>query len=181
MTAEAFSSTELLNVLLRTSRDPGDLTGSLQHIARVAQQFFAADACAIFAINPITQRFIESLTVTKTSLRRNLVFDTQPGPGGLTRQVLKQSIVIIPDLEAAPEYHSRFTRAENIHSFAGLALYAPDSGKPLGVLYINFGPQRNFSASDRHLLLMFANLAAFILQETWLLWRYQKVATIRQG
>lgn len=51
---------ELLDVLERTTGEPGDLLHTLQHIAQTAEKIFVADASAIFSINPITNRFVES-------------------------------------------------------------------------------------------------------------------------
>ena len=45
---------ELLDALEETTGEPGDLASTLRHIAQTAKTFFAADACVIFAINPIT-------------------------------------------------------------------------------------------------------------------------------
>ena len=171
---------KLLDMLVRTSREPGDLTGTLEHIAQTARKFFAGDASIIFAINPITSRFIESLSIAGNFLKRDLVFFEQPRPQGITQEVLKRGVLLVPNLEATPQYHSRFTRAENIRSFVGLALHIPNSKKPLGVLYINFRQQREFTPDDRNLLQIFADQASFILQETWLLRRYKKVAHIGQ-
>src|SRR5260221_4903763 len=171
---------KLLDILIRTSREPGDLTGTLQHIAKTARRFFAGDACIIFAINPITSRFIESLTIAGNFLKRDLVFFEQPRPQGITQEVLQRGVLLVPNLDAMPEYHSRFTRSENIRSFAGLALHIHNSKKPLGVLYINFRHQREFTPDDHNLLQIFADQASFILQETWLLRRYKKVAHIGQ-
>lgn len=46
---------ELLDVLERTTGEPGDLLHTLQHIAQTAEKFFVADASAIFSINPIDE------------------------------------------------------------------------------------------------------------------------------
>ena len=104
---------ELLDVLVRTAGAPGDLTSTLQHIARTAQTFFAADSCVIFAINPITSRFIASLTVSGNLLRGDKASYKEPSEGGLAQQVLRQGVLAVEDLEVRPEYHSTVTRTEN--------------------------------------------------------------------
>src|SRR5256714_615461 len=169
---------KLLDALEGTTREPGDLTSTLQHIAQTARTFFGADTCVIFAINPITNHFIESLTVAGNLLKRDSLAYKQPRPEGIAPQVLKQGVLLVEDLEAAPEYQSIFTRSEAIRSFAGLALRMKHSQKPLGVLYLNFRQQQQFSTDDRELFQFFADQASFILQETWLLQRYQAVARI---
>ncbi len=168
---------ELLEVLERTSADPGDLTGTLQHIAQTAQIFFAADDCVILAINPISGRFIASLTIAGDLLEEQVSFE-QPGPQGNTQEVLKQGVLVVEDLEAAPERHSTFTRLEGIRSFAGLALRTKYSQKPLGALYLDFRQPHEFSFDDQELFQLFADQASYILEETWLLQRYEEVARI---
>jgi GAF domain-containing protein len=170
---------ELFEVLERTTGDPGDLTGTLQHITQTAQTFFAADDCVILAINPISGRFIASLTVAGDLLEEQVSFE-QPRPHGNTQEVLRQGLLLVEDLEVTPEHHSTFTRLEGIRSFAGLALRTKYAQKPLGVLYLNFRQPRKFSFDEQELFQLFADQASYILQETWLLQRYQEVARIGQ-
>ena len=170
---------ELLEVLERTTGDPGDLTGTLQHIAQTAQTFFAADDCVILAINPISGRFIASLTIAGDLLEEQVSFE-QPRPHGNTQEVLRQGILLVEDLEETPEHYSTFTRLEGIRSFAGLALRTKYAQKPLGVLYLDFRQPRKFSFDDQELFQLFADQTSYILQETWLLQRYQEVARIGQ-
>src|SRR5690348_15524169 len=89
---------ELLDALEQITGEPGDLTNVLQHIAQTAKTFFAADACAIFAINPITNQFIGSLTVIGNVLKRDNL--SQPRAEGIALQVLSRGILLVPDLEA---------------------------------------------------------------------------------
>src|SRR2546421_11069796 len=96
---------ELLDALEGPTGEPGDLTCALQHIAQTAKTFFAADACIIFAINPITNHFIRSLTVAGNLLKRDNLSYKQPRQEGIAPQVLKQGVLVVEDLEAAPEYH----------------------------------------------------------------------------
>jgi len=170
---------ELLEVLERTTGDPGDLTGTLQHIAQTAQTFFAADDCVILAINPISGRFIASLTIAGDLPEEQVSFE-QPRPKGNAQEVLKQSVLLVEDLDVTPERHSTFTHLEGIRSFVGLALRTKYSQKPLGVLYLDFRQPQKFSLDDQELFQLFADQASYILQETWLLQRYQEVARIGQ-
>ncbi len=170
---------ELLEVLERTTGDPGDLTSTLQHIAQTAQTFFAVDDCVILAINPISGRFISSLTIAGDLLDERVSFE-QPRPHGNTQEVLRQGLLLVEDLERMPKYQSTFSRLEGIRSFAGLALRTKYSQKPLGVLYLDFRQPQKFSFDDKELFQLFADQASYILQETWLLQRYQEVARIGQ-
>src|SRR6266566_988619 len=146
---------ELLDALERTTGEPGDLTGTLQHIAQTAQKFFAADACVIFAINPITNRFIASLTVAGDLLEEQVPFE-QPRAEGIAPEVLKRGVLVVENLEAEPQYQSKFTRAEAIRSFVGLALQMQYRQRPLGVIYLNFRQKQQFSTDDHELFQIFA-------------------------
>src|SRR5690348_4026178 len=171
---------KLLEALEEITGEPGDLTSTLQYIAQTAKRFFSADVCVILPINPITNKFIGSLTVSDNLLKRDNLSYQQPRPEGVTQQVLKQGILLVENLEVAPEYQNEFTRTERIRSFAGLALFARNRQQCLGAFYLNFRRQQQFSHSDYELLQTFADRVSFILQETWLLRRYQEVARIGQ-
>ncbi len=175
-----YSLSELLDVLVQTARVPGDLISTLQRLAQTAQTFFSADSCVIFAINPITGRYMESLTVAGNLLRGEEVPFKEPSERGLAQQVLRQGVLVVEDLEVRPEYKSTVTRTENMRAFAALALYTRQHRQPLGVLYLNFRQPQQFGLDDYKLLQIFADQASFILQETWLMWRYQEVARIGQ-
>ncbi len=170
---------ELLEALERTIGDPGDLTSTLQHIAQTARTFFEADDCVILAINPISSRFIASLTIAGNLPEEKVSFE-QPRPQGNAQEVLRRSVLLVEDLEVTPEHHSTFTHLEGIRSFAGLALRTKYGQKPLGVLYLDFRQPRKFSFDDQELFQLFVDQASYILQETWLLQRYQEVARIGQ-
>jgi GAF domain-containing protein len=170
---------ELLDVLERTTGDPGDLTSTLQHIAQTAQAFFGVDDCVILAINPISGRFIASLTIAGDLLDEQISFE-QPRTDGNTQEVLSQGLLLVEDLQRISKYRSSFSRLEGIRSFVGLALRTKYSQKPLGVLYLDFRQPQKFSFDDQELFQLFADQASYILQETWLLQRYQEVARIGQ-
>ena len=170
----------LLDALEQTTGEPGDLTSTLQHITQTAKKFFAADASVIFAINPITNQYIGSLTVVGDLLKRDNLSYKQPRAEGIAPQVLNRGVLLVSDVEAMPEYQSKFTRTEGIRSFAGLALSMRHSRKPLGVLYLDFRQPQQFSPNDQEIFQLFAEQASYILQETWLLRRYREVARIGQ-
>ena len=70
----------LFEALEQMSGDPGDLSNTMKHIAQTAQKFFHADACFIFAMNPITQRFTTSQAVVGDMLKSNKVTFEPPKP-----------------------------------------------------------------------------------------------------
>src|SRR5258708_15372535 len=169
---------ELLETLERATGEPGKLTSTLRRITETARNFFAADDCVIYAINPITGRFVESFDVTDNPVESKTLLK-QPQLGEITKQVLQQGVLLIKQSEAH-EYSSLFTQYKHMQIFACLALYTKYGSRPLGVLYLGFKDSRRFNSEDRELLQIFADQASYILQATWLVRRYREVARIGQ-
>src|SRR5258706_15952232 len=70
------SVNEVSAKLVRTPGKHGDLNSLLQHIAEVAQEGFAADACVMLAFNPITEGFIGSqIVVGDLHIKNELLHD----------------------------------------------------------------------------------------------------------
>jgi hypothetical protein len=88
---------ELLDRLAQTTGEPGDLLHTLQHIAQTAEKFFAADASAVFVMNPITNRFVESQISVGNVLRSNKKAFEQLRPDCQVRQILEQGILVVED------------------------------------------------------------------------------------
>ncbi|GHO96646.1 hypothetical protein KSF_066940 [Reticulibacter mediterranei] len=170
---------KLLDALEPISQGPGDLTSTLQHIAQTAQTFFRADSCIIFAINPITSRFITFIN-TVNSLQKDTISYQNSRSEEFAQEVLTQRVLLIENVELTPDHNNRFIKLEGIHSLGALALRMRHTHKPLGVLYLNFKQQQKFSAEDCELFQFFADQASNILQEAWLLRRYQEIARIGQ-
>ncbi len=166
--------------LVRTPGNLGDLNSVLRHIALTAQDAFATDACVILAFNPITATFIGSQVVVGDLQVKNELLHDKPRPNGVTQQVLKEGIVLVPDLEIAPQYHNPFTLKEGIRSFAGLAVLSRHRKRPLGVIYLDFRQPKAFDSMDYENFKIFATQATLLLQETWLEIHLEEVARIGQ-
>jgi GAF domain-containing protein len=171
---------EVSAVLVRTPGSLGDLNSILRHIAQTAQDAFATDACVILAFNPITGNFIGSQIVVGDLQVKNELLHDKPRPNGVTQQVLKEGIVLVPDLEITPQYHNPFTRKEGIRSFAGLAVLSRHRKRPLGVIYLDFRQPKEFNSMDYENFKIFATQATLLLQETWLELHLEEVARIGQ-
>ncbi len=169
------------NIVLQMPEEPGDLTTALHHILRSAKATFAADVCTICAFHPITGRSISSFTIKGSQInKKNPHSSERSKRDGITQQILKGGELLVEDLLATPQYQSNFARTHHLRAFAALALRARHQHKPLGILYISFRGSRTFHDDDCERLHTFVSQASFILQETWLLQRYQAVAEIGQ-
>src|SRR5579864_1779983 len=134
--------------LVRTPGSLGDLNSILGHIAQMAQETFATDACVVLAFNPITSKFIGSHTVVGSMQVENGLLHDKPRPNGVTYQVLEESILLVQDLEVTSQYHNRFTQQEGIRSFVGLALLTRHRRRPLGVIYLDYKQSGAFDPDD---------------------------------
>jgi GAF domain-containing protein len=172
---------EVSAILIQTPGKPGDLKSVLQHIAQIAHDSFATDACVILAFNPITGGFLGSQVVGNLHAENELLHD-RPRPKGVTQQVLdkEDGVVLIEDLELEPQYHNPFTHREGFRAFAGLSLQTRHRKRPLGVIYLDFRQPKTFSPAERESYRIFAVQAAFLLQEAWLAHHYEEIARIGQ-
>jgi len=166
--------------LVRTPGSLGDLDSILRHIAVTAQDAFATDACVILAFNPITGNYIGSQIVVDTLQIKNELLHEKPRPDGVTQEVLREGIVLVPDLGKKPQYYNKFTLKEGIHSFAGLAVLSRHRKRPLGVIYLDFRQPKSFDSIDYENFKIFATQATLLLQETWLEIHLEAVARIGQ-
>jgi GAF domain-containing protein len=171
---------EVSATLVRTPGSLGDLDSVLRHIAVTAQGAFDTDACVILAFNPITSNFIGSQIVVGDLHAKNELLHGKPRPNGVTQQVLSEGIVLVQDLDIAPQYQNEFTHKEGICSFAGLAMLSRHRKRPLGVIYLDFRQPKEFSSSDYENFSIFVTQAALLLQETWLERHLEEVARIGQ-
>jgi GAF domain-containing protein len=171
---------ELLATFEQGVEKSHNLPTTLQHIAKTAQKLFVADNSVIFSMNPISGKVSGSFFAVEELLPESMAGLLPQGSEGLMYQVFNQGIVMVGDVEKKREYQSLFARQEKIRSFAVLPLQIRHHQKRLGVLYLCFKRSRRFNADDSHLFQHFADQASFLLQEAWLLHRFQSVASIGQ-
>ncbi len=171
---------ELLDMLEQLPGERGELSQTLQHVAQTAQQFFFADASAILAMNPITGRIVDAQAIVGNAPQNKRKAQEYLKVDRLIGRTLERDFLLVEDLQMQPEYHTQLTRAEGVRSLVGLALRVKYDQKPLGVLYLYYKQPRPFTTAELELLPFFANQASFLLQETWLLRRYRRVARIGQ-
>ena len=133
-----YKARELFEALEQTSGNLKDFPETLENIVQIAQKVFQADACAIFAMNPITKRLIRSQSVSRDLQKSNFEAFEQPLPEWLIQKFLEQSVFVVEDLALMPELHTTFTRSEEVRSLAALALRMKYHQKALGVLYLYF-------------------------------------------
>ncbi|HUP23909.1 MAG TPA: GAF domain-containing protein, partial [Thermoanaerobaculia bacterium] len=180
-TLSAQSEGHWLELLSVGWREPGDLDATLTRIAEVARETFAADLCVVFAINPVTQRFVE-----RPGVAGELPSDNEGDPlkpprkHGLTQRVIEEGFLAVQDVAGFADDQKGFCLKQGVTAFAAVALRTVRHGKPLAVLYVDYREPQEFSEDLEEKLRRFAGLASRELQVTWFLRRYQWIGQIGQ-
>lgn len=167
---------ELLEVLPPIRDELENFANTLQRVADVAQAFFNADISGIIGINPITKTFITPFMVAGNTHSK----DTAHYEQMISQEMLQQSnsVLFFESVADVPEHQYSLTKLEHIHSFVVLVFSTKKRQGPLGVLYLYFKQQQQFSSHKRELFQLFIKQVCFLLQEAWLLKRYQAVAQV---
>jgi GAF domain-containing protein/anti-sigma regulatory factor (Ser/Thr protein kinase) len=180
---------KLLEVLKLSGSEPKELNEVLLHVVQTARTFFAGDNAFILATSTITSKFLESTfilpAVEETGNDSNK--ETRMSGNGVTslhrvaEQVLQDGILIIPDIERSPGHNNIFAYWEkDVRSFVALPLMMKYRPRALGILFILSRESEHFTEANNEIFQIFTNEASYILQEMWLLRRYQEVANIGQ-
>lgn len=179
---EAAKLETLLERLAVSRSEPGHIEEGLQRIVEAARDLFDADLCVIFAINPVTRKFVgppvwrgQPLPGTTISLR-------PPRKTGLARKVLESpEPVLIENLRDDRSMSTPLTRDQGIRSLAAVPLRIRESQKPLAVVYIDFREKHTWNHTDQDLLALFGQQASQLLQSIWFLRRYREISKAGQA
>lgn len=153
---------EILTRLAYTPEKSGDLTSIIQHIANTAKEAFMADECTILTLNPMTEGFINSITIPDNSSAKRPILD-----GDITHNILQAGLLRIENLE-------------DKQILIGLALRTQHRKRPLGVIYLSFSNGTQLSTQRLRHVQIFATQASHLLQETWLAHSYEEMTHIGQ-
>jgi GAF domain-containing protein len=172
---------QAFEVLGRTPSKPGELDGTLEHIACTAQEFLESDVCTVSVFNPITRGFISSRTAGQ-SLHAEKV--QEPDKEEIERSiqyVQETGIFIANNEEEIYSYRNVFIEQEDIHAFVSLALSTRHRKRLLGIITFYFRQSSAFSESDLEKFRIYARASSFLLQATWQERHYEEVARIGQN
>jgi GAF domain-containing protein len=177
------NTNESLESFLNTPGEPGDLHGILKHILQTALKLFEADSCFCIAFHPTTERLMEHYSMMISSQQQSST--SRLGSGTdlkvLAEYVLHHRGVVVENVDEnknTAELHHTFMHAHNIRSFAATALCTRRRKRPLAILYLNYRQKDTFNQREQPNLRQFALLAAALLQEAWLSWRYREISLI---
>lgn len=165
------------NILGLGLEEPSDLRGTLRRIASNTRRLFAADLCAIAAINPITGQIV--LPPTTTDLDGAAELD-HAQLQAILAYARDQGIVFVEDVRAHPEYQRLFAPLDEMRSFAAITLRADEDQRDLAVLCLSFKTSQQFTDERRELLFASTDAIGPILRHLWMMHRYRVVARIGQ-
>ena len=131
-------------------------------------------------MNPITGKFNEALISAGDPLLERGTGIQREDWQEVVHQVLDQGTVVIAERGKNFEHLDIWVNQQKVHSFVAVPLQTRYRHKHYGVPYLHYKHPRTFSPIDRKLLQLFANQTAFLLEEEWLLQRFQEVASIGQ-
>jgi len=151
----------------------------LKQIVDSANRLLGADVSLLYRFDSRTHGFLPNPTVSGKLLQERVNVKEAPRKsGGMAARVKDQGIVVVEDIDASPEMHSSFTKAEQIRSFVGVALKA--GGDFIGVLYVNFRAPRLFPEHERFVIQVFADQAAIAVRKAGLLEQFAILNEIGQ-
>lgn len=159
--------------------EPGDLIATLRRVATMAWQRFSADGWMIFALNPITGQFVSSAAFGEDQ-GEEIDATTLAGlqQTELLNRVINQDLPVVEDLKAMPEDMQAFAGLKDVRSFVAMVLKTNQAQYPLAILYLHFRKPRTSSPTDKERLHLFTGQAATMLQNTWLLYRFQEATRL---
>lgn len=171
--------------------DPGNLNEALGNIIRVAKNLFPPtrpgeersypDICSLSIFNPFTQQFVGSLTVRgEDQVQSGAIMADTPFKR-IVETAMERGHLFIEDLSSHRELQDERYRVEGIKSVAAVSFFTTKRHKkPLATLCLAFNAPHQFGPDKQDFLRMLADEGSSILQNTWLLRRYNDVAVIGQ-
>lgn len=162
------------------SHEPGELSGTLDWLASIAQKYFNADFCVFFPMNPVTRLFFRDDPIVAGSLEVSKIIDfNKPREDGLARLVLSKKILFIDSTEIE-SYHSPITKAEKIKAFTGFGLFTSRLKTPLAVVYLDYKKNKKFGKKFQAEIAAFIKFASVELQSAWFIRRYREITRVGQ-
>ncbi|MCB0208476.1 MAG: GAF domain-containing protein [Anaerolineae bacterium] len=147
----------------------------LQQIVHSAQTVLQADSAVILPYDACQNRFVQekAVAVGITVDSWDIFQKVEPRRGGTAHTIMESQWVGVKNVADKQHYHylgkttRRFLEHIKAQSFQGVALRIGD--ELLGVLYVNFESERDFSEKEQETAQIFANHAALALRNARLL------------
>lgn len=156
---------EVGQAIAASTAQPDDI---LKQIVDNANRLLDADISVLYRFDRHKQQFLPNPIISGSLLQAHLVVKVAPRPsGGMAARVRDEDVVVVEDLQTAPDRASSFTQAEQISSFIGVALKAGSDF--IGVLYVNFRTPHRFPTHERFVIRAFAEQAAIAVRKARLL------------
>lgn len=159
---------------------PGNRVATQQRLAEEARNLFAADFCAVQAVNPITEILYADAVISG-----ELPAETSPE---LIQEQLKSFADRVRTHQGTYLKHrprlSKNLKVEPVLSkfatIAGVTFYTKREKKPMAVLLLGYRRRRTLRKIEKDILKLFTDQWLPVLENVWLLGRYREVVKIGQ-
>ncbi|MFN0111028.1 MAG: GAF domain-containing protein [Blastocatellia bacterium] len=162
-----------------TIGEPANLDEVLRVIAQSVREAFSAEVCLAVAINPINHWIIEHPAVTG-DFSESEASGTHLHLDSIVHRAITQELVILDRSAESEKQELRQIGLPNVFSLTAICLRSRKSRKPFAVLFIGYHKPHTFDAAEQSNLKSFAEHAAQVLKNAWLLRRYHEVGRIGQ-
>jgi GAF domain-containing protein/anti-sigma regulatory factor (Ser/Thr protein kinase) len=163
----------LVDLLTLPVGETGSLQQRLRQIAHAAMHIFSADYVSVLPLHPETRSALDPV-----------VEPAHPHPPRTSQRaqhIVERGMLIVDSGAHLDELQEPFTTAAGIRTCVALPLRTRPSGIDLGVIYLDYREQRQFTPEEQRSLQAFADQASLALQQTWLLHRYAEVNRLGQA
>lgn len=160
-------------IMSKLSRRP--LRETLTQICEVTSAVMDADAVTIYVLKPGVEPYqFDTANTTAVGEKSDMHLTSIPRQRGLTSHILRSGPLVINDIAAErsnydgqPLFEHPFHKTERLRASIGLPLIDPDTGDPLGVMYLNYRAPHAFTRQDIRQTESFANLASIAIRNAW--------------
>jgi GAF domain-containing protein/CheY-like chemotaxis protein len=164
-----------LNHAIMSKLSRRTLHATLTQICEVAKAVMDADAVTIYVLRPGVEPYqFDTANTTAVGEESDLHLTSMPRTGGVTAHILRSGPLVINDIvqersnyDGQPLAEHPFHRKERLRASIGLPLIDPDTGDPLGVMYLNYRTPHTFTPQDIRQTESFANLASIAIRNAW--------------
>lgn len=163
--------TKLVDGVIRAlteSKDPHDVGAMMERIVREAVGLCESTLGVFWPYHEDSQQFGPLVSVNVSQRSRRDMAEHEPRDFGTAQKILNEGYLAVnnvaDELEFLDVERRRLLVDADVHSFQGVALRV--GTERLGVLYLDYDRQRNFSDAHRRLLKRFAVHAALALKST---------------
>ncbi|MCC6586620.1 MAG: GAF domain-containing protein [Bryobacterales bacterium] len=149
-------------------RQQGDVRATLQFVAAGIRDLVGCGPVTVWGYDEDAQLFLTPVTQVGVGKPGQMNMRQQPSPNSVVQAVMAGGRRIIPKIEDDAQFRAtRFVRDEGIKSCFATPLRVGE--RRLGVLFVNYLEEHQFTQAEEEAISMFARLAAVAIRNAELL------------